>query len=95
MTLQVTDIYSMHFSEIAGEKRRCWQRILSTHGHISTYLFRSWLQRSFHFTCQCPACQQDWETFDNLGEEVLDIFIYCTKKYLLHEKIYIETNILI
>ena len=72
---EVTDIYSMHYSEIAGEKRRCWQCIYHIPTYLNIYLSRSWLQRSFHFTCQCPACQQDWDTFDNLGEEVLSLFI--------------------
>ena len=46
---EVTDIYSMHYSEIKPEDRR------------------KWLWQSFHFHCQCRACQEDWKTFDHLG----------------------------
>ena len=46
---EVTDIYSMHYSEIKPEDRR------------------KWLWQSFHFQCQCRACQEDWKTFDHLG----------------------------
>ena len=86
---EVTDIYSMHYSEIAGEKRRCWQCIVSTiyqHISISTYLGPGY---SAHSTSRASV-----PPISRTGTPSI-IWVRRFYLYLLHEKIYIETNILI